>query len=355
MEQARFQSIKDRMLKNFTSERDRREGSLPYCTLAPVARELEYLYFQLDSLKSDMFLRTMSTDALLKTGEMYGIYIINATQALLKAEMDADIPANLSFKCEENEQNYRVVRKLDEENRYEIQAEEFGAVGNISEGTLIPPNTIEGLTTARIVETIRPARDRETIEEYRRRVIDSFNTVSFAGNIADYKRLMKSLPGVRAVKVKRTPSGAGTVGVTILDGSLNVASPLFIEELQQRIDPVERTGEGEGMAPIGHRVTINTPGETEILISAKVSIKANKTLAELKESIDSALNYYIYSLREEWEDSNKLIVRYSKILSTILAVDGVEDVTDLSINNRTENIEIGIEQVPKLGETAWIE
>ena len=119
------------------------------------------------------------------------------------------------------------------------------------------------------------------------------------------------------------------------------------------------TGTGIGLAPIGHKVTIVTPQEVTINISAKVTPHAGYAVGQLQTSITQALAEYIQSLKQSWADETDQFtyvcdVFVSRVMATIIGVPGVSNVSDVKLNGSAADILLTqnsqIQQLPKLGE-----
>ena len=93
--------------------------------------------------------------------------------------------------------------------------------------------------------------------------------------------------------------------------------------------------EGLGIAPIGHVVTVDTVSEVEISIISNVTISDTTTLDNVKTQVIELLNDYFLKLKQEWEDLDTIIIRKSQIDTIILNADGVIDVSNTTINNKT--------------------
>ena len=122
-----------------------------------------------------------------------------------------------------------------------------------------------------------------------------------------------------------------------------------MNNVQREICP-DFSGEGLGLAPIGHVVTITTVNEREIAINAIITTDGEIIAENLKINIEKEINNYLLELRKEWEDSDSLIVRKAKIESLILNIEGVLDVSNITINARTENIILNEFEIPILKE-----
>lgn len=151
------------------------------------------------------------------------------------------------------------------------------------------------------------------------------------------------------LKLHQFGIGPGTVKLTILNSEFNKASDLLVNNVQTEICP-DLSEEGLGLAPIGHTVTVVTVDEKEIAINAKITTNGEITIEDLKENIEKEVNNYLLELRKEWEDSNSLIVRKARIEALILNIEGVLDVSNVTLNGGTENISLKEFEVPVLKE-----
>ena len=122
-----------------------------------------------------------------------------------------------------------------------------------------------------------------------------------------------------------------------------------LELLQKEIDP-EMRGNGYGIAPIGHQVTVT--GVTEILcnVTMTLSLLNGAERDAILEKIRSSFEDYFVELRKKWADSEYLTVRNSYLEAKVLDVDGVLDVQDCLVNEKSGNLVLGADEIPVLGE-----
>lgn len=179
--------------------------------------------------------------------------------------------------------------------------------------------------------------------------MESVNNEAFAGNIADYKIKTKAIEGVGAVKVFPVWNGGGTVKLTILDSNFNKSSTELVNLVQKDICP-DITDEGIGIAPIGHKVTVDTVEEVEINLNTTITLVEAYSNETIKTQIEEVLENYFEELRKTWEEVNNLIVRISQIEARILNLSGVLDIQDTKLNNGTSNVELEVNEVPIIGE-----
>lgn len=346
-----YEAILQRMLDTVPDTIDKREGSIIFDALAPAAAELAQNYIWLKNAIDLVFVDTSVGEYLDRLCNQIGIIRTPATSAIKQGNfydengtlMDVEIGSR--FTC--GDLYWNVISKISD-GIYQVQCETTGVEGNNVTGNLIPVDYIDGLGTATLTELLIPGEDEEDDDTLRARYLAVSNDVAFAGNIEDYKEKTKAIDGVGAVKVIPVWNGGGTVKLIILNSDYNIASNVLLENVQEAICP-NLTDEGTGLAPIGHKVTVVTPEETEINVNTKITLSSGSVLETVQARIRTALDNYLLELRKSWEDNNSLIVRISQIESTILNVEGVLDVSTTTINGQVSNLEITQEYLPILG------
>lgn len=343
-----YETILQRMLDRIPNNIDKREGSIIYDALAPAAVELQLMYIELDTILNETFADTAQREYLVKRAAERGITPHEATYAELKGiftPTSLDISIGSRFNC--NDLNYKVISKI-QDGEYELQCETTGTSGNGNFGDLIPINYIQGLETAQLTELLVPGEDEEDVESLRSRYFESFDTKPYGGNKKDYIQKTNAIPGVGSTKVTPVWKGGGTVLLTILNSEYNKASSTLIKNVQNEIDPTQN-GEGLGIAPIGHIVTVNTVEEIPINIKATFGFNEGYSFNSLKSSIQNAVSNYLLELRKNWADQNNLVVRISQIETRILQIEGIVDIQNTKINNSTSNLILSEYQIPVMG------
>lgn len=349
MENITYEEILQRMLDRVPDSQDKREGSVIYDALAPAAMEFMAMYLEQKRIMDETYADTASREYLLKRVKERGISPYPATYAILKAESTpttVDIAVGARFSL--NELNYIVTEKI-KDGQYKVQCETIGAVGNTYFGDMIPIDYIEGLETIRLAELLIPGEDEEETEAIRQRYFNSFDSQAFGGNMADYKEKVKAINGVGGVKVYPVWNGGGTVKLTIINSNFEKPSETLIDNVQTIIDPTQNQGQGVGLAPIGHVVTIFGCGETRIDVSTKIVFQEGWTWEDLKPYAEKAVDDYFKLLSSNWENENNVIVRISQIENRFLNLAGVLDVFDTTINGQTQNISIESDNIPIRG------
>ena len=114
------------------------------------------------------------------------------------------------------------------------------------------------------------------------------------------------------------------------------------------MDPTEYTGEGYGLAPIGHQVTVHSATETTVNIAVTLVLESGLEYEDIASQVRAKCEEYISGLREVWENESYIIVRISGLETKILEIEGVHDVS-LTINGSASNLQLGTYAIPVLG------
>ena len=80
-----FEQILNRLLDAVPSDVDKREGSIIFNALSPVALELQQVYEELEDVLQETFADTAELDSLIMRARERGIQYKEATKAIIKA------------------------------------------------------------------------------------------------------------------------------------------------------------------------------------------------------------------------------------------------------------------------------
>lgn len=341
-----YEEILKRMLNRTPADMDKREGSILYDALAPAAVELQLMYIELDVVLKELFADTAGRKYLLKRAAERGLSPKPASYAVLKAEFNIDIPIGSRFSLDTL--NYVAVERISA-GEYRMQCETIGTAGNRLFGTLIPIEYLKGLEKAELTELLIPGEDEEETEHFRARYYESLTSQAFGGNIADYRKMVNALQGVGGVKVLPVWDGGGTVKLILLNSEYRAPTEELLSQVKGEVDPVEYEGEGYGLAPIGHIVTVEAAKEVAINLRINLTYQSGWDYETCKEGMEAALDSYYEELRRGWESRETTVVRVSQIESRLLDVEGVLDVSDTQINNVSGNLELLKDSIPIRG------
>lgn len=388
-----YEDILERMLARVSDKFDKREGSVIFDTHSPTALELQRVYIELNALISESYGDTASRESLILRCKERGITPDPATNAILRGVFTPSSIDVIGKRFNIGTMNYVVLREAtDGKGGYEVQCETPGIIGNQYSGQMIPIEYIDGLETATLTEILIPGEDEEDTEVLRDRYFASFESESFGGNHTDYINKINAIPGVGSAKVVRAWNGdispasmipneavqgwyetglsslptavqswitavytaakdlklttGGTVLITILNSNFDVANETLINLVKETLDPDEYTGEGYGLAPIGHVVKVESAKAKPITVKTTITFDAGYSWSNLQTSIDEAIENYLLELRKTWADEDHLIVRISQIETRLLAIKGIVDINGTTINGAADNLTLGKYEVP---------
>jgi uncharacterized phage protein gp47/JayE len=340
-----YEELIKRCLDKVDGSFDKSEGSFIYDAIAPACMELAQMYCELEIAENRYFADTSTGEYLERRARERGIVRKEATKALRLGEFNVPIPLGARFAIED----VTYICKTLSHSQVILECEQSGSIGNKYNGKLTPLTHIPGLTSAMLTEIITYGFDNEDDESLRARYYERFDGDGFGGNVKDYTRKVKELEGVGAVKVTPIWNGRGTVKITILDSDFNKPTTELIGKIQEAIDPLTAQGQGKGIAPINHVVTVVAAEETPININANITLQEGALWEDVLPLIQHTVNAYFSEVRKTWESTEQLVVRVTWIESRILDLEGVLDIQETTLNGGTGNLQLAKDNIPKLG------
>lgn len=350
---------------------DKRQGSVIYDALAPACARLAEFYYMLRNVYKDTYVSTAEGEALDNRAAEQGLTRYAATFALKKAYFTDSasnpmfIPIGARFATVSDVQPITyIVESPYEENGvavagyYNLRSETSGAIGNEYSGDITNITYIQGLASAVMSDVIVPARDEETDDELRSRYFDTVSTKAYGGNVSQYNQVVKDMPGVGDVQIYPVWNGGGTVKLSIIDAEYNPCSSAFLSSIQEEIDPTSMSGQGMGVAPIGHAVTVVTPAEVPIDVSMDVELTSGYSINQVTQPIKDSLENYFLSVRKEWGVENPtggytLAIYIARVVVVALQTTGVANVTNVKLNGSSADLVLTqnsqTQQLPKVG------
>lgn len=355
-----FENVLERNLDRIPDEFDKREGSVIYDAIAPMAIEISLLYSYLDFLFKNAFGDTANRYWLIERAKERGIEPYKATKAVIIGRFDAKLNIGDRFFIDDI---YYTVSKLQKEGKelffYELICNEEGSIGNIEGGKLTPTRTIRNLNLAEIYKLAILGEDEEDTEDFRERYFETIKSIAYGGNIDDYRKKVKAIDGVGLVKVIPVWNGGGTVKLIITDSEFKEPTSELISKVQEIIDPIPFHQKGVGVAPIGHYVTVVGAKSKKINITCEILKSRDSNLEEIKIEIEKDVDEYFKTQRKKWAtyekvDSNIYVendIRLAKITSIVLNVADVIDYETIKFTDTDKKIfELSEDELPVLGD-----
>ena len=358
----------DLMLDNVPDDIDQREGSVIYDALAPTAMVLAQHSLASANIIKQTYIKTAQGQFLDYRAAEHGTARYAATQTEVKAKfLDSDgnainnVQIGDQFASIGETPIFYTVQKINDDLSGELTADEPGTTANSYIGQILPVTSNDTLSWAEITEIMAPARDEETDDHLRDRLLKADDWIAYGGNIADYLAMLGKISEVGAGQVYPVWNGAGTVKLVIVDNNLMPASADLVKKVKNIIDPVDNESQGYGLAPIDHHVTVVAPTPLTVNIAATVNIDGTHGADIVKAKIKTAIDEYFKLLRQSWNNIDAKTGRgysqtiyRSKILSQIMMVDGVINASVPTLNGSDQDLALVFDsqtsQLPVLGE-----
>ena len=333
----------------------KREGDILYLAIAPIAQQMEELYYFMEMIRDTTIPDTSicAGDNLTRKCAEHGVNRYPATKAIRHGVFrdfnGSPVDIAIGSRYGADGLSYITTERISS-GEYRLECETPGIIGNNYFGPVLPLDLTHQLGTAVLAEVLIPGEDEETDETLRERFYIEVNAQPYGGNIDQYKKWVLAISGVGNVRVFPTPNNqGGRVHLVIVAPENKPASTELIEAVEQTIDPQPYKGKGLGLAPINHYVTVSSVAEAPINVSSEITLAEGFSVPSILSDVQKAITEYLAKL--SFEDN---VVRVALIEATILAVNGVRDIKNTMLNGAANNIYLPEQynnyQVPVLGD-----
>nr|DAQ80959.1 MAG TPA: Baseplate J like protein [Caudoviricetes sp.] len=322
------------------------EGGFAWDSLSANAKEFEKAYAEMALIIEASFPQTSWGDWLTKKAEEHGIIRQEATNSsvILTVTGQAGVAVSEGALFSTNGgKNFITVetKKIESTGTVDIkaQSQDVGTSCNVDAETITKiPMSIYGVSAVTNKNSAYDGFDEETDEELLERLLFKVRQPATSGNKNHYIIWATNVEGVGGVKVLPLWNGNGTVKVIITNAENEIATEDLIAKVQNYIDE---------QRPIGATVTVVSPKPLNIDIGLKVT-KGSGNPNEIK----NVVNDFFKTTAFERE-----YVSYAQVGKVILekTATGVQDYSDLTLNNKAENIALTDEQLPTVGQVYLIE
>ena len=128
-----------------------------------------------------------------------------------------------------------------------------------------------------------------------------------------------------------------------------VPSQALISAVQDALDPLDSQGQGVGLAPIGHTVTVQGVTGVTVGVSFTLTLEANLTFAQLEQELTQVIQGYFTQLIGGWDSGAYLTLRISQLETRLLDIAGVVDIEGTAFNGVAANLVLGGNEICLLG------
>ncbi len=323
-----------------------------YNSLRPSSYEFSYQSLMLDEVPKMMFAKKMLDngyyDCLLERCSEMGVYQKLATYAtgvvkvigkpnckfpngaLVSTSSGLTYITQADVILDANGIGYVFVIASDKGSKYNADVGEINTI----------PIKYEGILSITNETKIDNGYDDETYETLYNRYCLKVQTPATSGNKYHYKNWALEVNGCGTAEVYSLWNGNGTVKVVISNSNYRAASGDLIQAVYDHIEE-ER--------PIGPTITVVSADELTLNINVKLEFDSTVySLDILKANIKSVISDYLKSVASSQKKLKEISIM--KIGSLILSTTGVDDCSNVLINDSDINTPIGDDQIAVLGE-----
>lgn len=328
---------------------DTREGSVYMDAAAGHCLRAAKFYEDLRSVFDLLFADSCTGDVLDEWAAQKQVYRKTATPSYYVPIFDGVAPAELVGDRFMAGGYYFVVVQEGEE--FYLQSEITGTKTNylLKGERLIPVRNTMGLKSAMLGEMSAAGTDQENDEDLRERWRAALSEPAENWNKQQYKTSCESYNGVGRAIITPLAYGPCTVKALIISSEGTAPPDSLIEQIQEEMDPGSE-GVGMGKVLLGCKFYAVAAGQEAVNISFNVVIASGYSLDRTKEAVRQELIRYMKDIALDTPDEENMVAQYMKIIGILANIAGIKDLANLTLNGLTENVSIGTDNVPVLGE-----
>ena len=359
---------------------DLRQGSIFYDAVASAAFKIAGFYADVTTLFDLVFITTSSGEYLDRRGQEFNIWRNPPTRALYAYSYTGARSPSPGERFFQDGLFFTLRRNTDKWPELFLEADTPGTVSNnIEAGSKATPiKNMPAPSTSTFGNLIEPGADKESDENYRRRIMEKIAGPAESGNRQHYKTWAESVPGVGRARIIPLFAGPNSVMGVIIDTEGLPASQTVIDRVQKFIDPVTNGlmvimspggefeyapaiapegdtvivggGLGDGVANIGAHFAAIAPKIVVIDVAFSAELAQDTNTAAIIADTKTAIGSYMSDLNLNNPERTPLVVRISVISAILHNNDGLIDYSNLTLNGGGGNITLTDREVAVLGE-----
>lgn len=310
------------------------EGSYFELHTKPLLMEVAEGYHELDALHPKLFPGPSDGSYIDDAAAVDGIYRKPGVQAVLavrlvgRAEMTVAAGTRFSDRGLYYSLQDAVTLDADGQGTGAVICETAGTAGNLSEGTVLRSVvSISGLTSVTIGEIGVRGADEESDAALHARWYAHLQQPASSGNTYQVEQWATEIAGIGHAKCIPVPDGPGTVGVILATEDYQSPDPVTIQKCLDHIFAE--------FPAAGIRISVEGVATVEVDIAATVKLTGSN-LEAVQAAFEASVTAYLQSLA--FRTGGEIV--YYEIVQAIMNVDGVYDVTALTVNGGTENVQL---------------
>ncbi len=340
------------------------EGGFADQCLGPMAVQLERVYMSMDALLGILHVDESCGGLIDVAADNFGLTrkagAVATAEVTFSGEAGVTIPAGSIFATSDGLQYdlaEDVVLDAQGAGGGILTAQEAGGRYNVAAGVidrmLVNPPGVTSFRVGAAANGVDVESDKALVGRY----YDRLQRPVTSGNANHYRQWALEVPGVGEARVTSLVHGPGTVGITLVDETFGPVEPGVVETVINHIEE-ER--------PVGIQVPPYVVSATALTVSVTATVRPGPAadIDAVQAAFRAALEGYLVALvREQYaqthdaaEEDRGYRLSYNRVAATLMTTAGVVDYATLTINGGTEDVAIGRDEVPVVGEVAvtWI-
>lgn len=326
--------LEDRM----PDDMDTGEGTVAHMMMSVTALAGAQLFEKIEEMQKNCYALNAEGEYLDMVAALVGITRRGKTNAVVKVKSDEDFIVGTKFIGGNAE--YEIISI--EDYYYTAKCLTAGSEGNAYLGEIVPVEDSEA-GNAYITKIIVEGADVESDEALRARYKERLITPIVTGNRTYYRELIHSLPSTGGIKIYSAAEGGGVIRVVITNSKHDVADEELVGYVQEYLDPIEQSGLGLGVLPIGHSVRVESAESVDV--NLQVEINGHSGVNEYVRTARVGLVLELLNKNKDWENNDNIIIRNGEIEDYFFSLDGVESVKVLSMNGESSRLVLGENQI----------
>lgn len=234
-----------------------------------------------------------------------------------------------------------------------------GVFGNTQTGTRLtlesPPLGVDSIAIMNIAAT--GGSDIESESSFRERILFAYQNISNGGSKSDFIKWARAVPGVTRAWCVRRIVGAGTVGVYVMTDTSNVNDdgfPSGSDGISSREDwgAIKATGTQGVVADYIYDLQ---PVTALVFVCSPIKKKVNFEFKGLKEASDDLKEKIRQAINSVFFDVDQLDGSGVILLSELnYALSNITGSTGYIMNQPSNNIQLGIGELPIIGDIQYV-
>ncbi len=333
-----YKQLMNYLKDKLPDDMDTGEGTVAHVMMSVTALAGAQLYESMEEMKNNCYALEAEGKYLDKVVALLGMTRKDKTHAVVKVKSDESFAIGTKFTGGNAE--YEIISL--EPGYYTAKCLTAGSEGNAYLGEIVPIED-SAAGNAYITQIIVEGADVESDEDLRARYKERLLVPIVTGNRTYYREMIHSVPNTGGIKIFSAAEGGGVIRAIITNSDYKVADEELINYVQEYLDPIEQSGMGLGVLPIGHSVRVESAESVDFNLEVEINGGVNQ--AGYLRTARSGLKIMLWLMNKEWEDKDNLIIRVGDIEDYFLSLNGVESVKVISMNGETSRLVLAENQI----------